>query len=102
MTPLDPPEAPEFPTIRQAALCIALSASTMSAEISREAHQRNVGEFLDGRDPATLRLAETWLSGLSAPDLQTICCGDIDGQLVLLMRAPWHTDRLLAALFERD
>ena len=93
--------AREFPTIRRAALIVALSAGTISSRDSAEAHYRDVTDFLIGRDQDALRPVERWLASLPEEDLQTICDGDREGQLRLLLGAPSYVDDLLEALFER-
>ena len=101
MTTPNLPEATDFPTIRKAALIIALSSGTMSAARSAEDHARDVTDFLRGRDQDALRPVERWLAGLSEQDLETICDGEREDQLRLLVAAPSWADGLLDGLFER-
>lgn len=99
----------KFPTIQKAAIIIALDNGMINRFCSEKEFLENAAGaiFADGVPEEDVRQLETFLSGLSEEDLETICCGESIEMAALETDAPFSVvepsekvTRLLNDIFE--
>lgn len=99
----------QFPTVRKAAILIALDNGLINRFCSEENWISKVEEaiFADGVPQQDVQALEDFLKTLSEEDFETICCGEHDEMVAVEANAPMSVvepemkvTRLLNDIFE--
>lgn len=89
-----------YPGICRAALIISLDNGGINRLRSEDKQRRELSDFLERQPQEILLAIDTWLAGLSADDIETVCSGEHTEAEEVLRSAPPFADKLLNDYFD--